>query len=109
MRPCAATPPVIANEFPIPGGLESEDSAGMLCVDLIELGPLIRNGAGLSKKVGVLGMGVLVSGFPTLVVYCSTQLVVYCSTHSLFDFFHLRIDAFYSTKTLTFDVHRATT
>ena len=56
---------IIANEqfvFPIPDRLASEDAASMLCAGLTVFAPLIRNGIGPGKKVGVIGIGGLVSG-----------------------------------------------
>ena len=55
---------VIANEqfvFPIPDGVRSEDACSMLCGGLTVFSPLIRNGAGPGTKVGIIGIGGLVS------------------------------------------------
>lgn len=43
--------------FPIPEGLASTDAASMLCGGLTTFSPLVRNGAGPGKKVGVVGLG----------------------------------------------------
>lgn len=56
---------IIANEqfvFPIPDKLASEDAASMLCAGLTVFAPLVRNGIGPGKKIGVIGIGGLVSG-----------------------------------------------
>ena len=49
-----------ANEnwvFPIPDGLKSEQAGPMLCAGLTAFSPLVRNGAGPGKKVGIIGIG----------------------------------------------------
>ena len=46
--------------FPIPDGLESRDACSMLCGGLTVYSPLVRNGVGPGKKVGVVGIGGLV-------------------------------------------------
>ncbi|KAE8145637.1 hypothetical protein BDV25DRAFT_164221 [Aspergillus avenaceus] len=43
--------------FPIPEQLESSLVAPMLCAGLTAYSPLVRNGAGPGKKVGIVGMG----------------------------------------------------
>jgi len=43
--------------FPIPDGLETNLAAPMLCAGLTAYSPLMRNGCGPGKKVGVVGMG----------------------------------------------------
>lgn len=43
--------------FPIPEALSSSQAAPMLCAGLTAFSPLVRNGAGPGKKVGVVGMG----------------------------------------------------
>jgi len=43
--------------FPIPAGLSSADAASMFCAGLTVYSPLVRNGAGPGKKVGVVGIG----------------------------------------------------
>lgn len=51
---------IIANElfvFPIPDGISSADASSMLCGGLTMFSPLIRNGAGPGKKVGIIGVG----------------------------------------------------
>ncbi|KAL5490683.1 ADH6_3 [Sanghuangporus weigelae] len=47
--------------FPIPDGLSSADACSMLCGGLTVYSPLVRNGAGPGKKVGVIGIGGLES------------------------------------------------
>ncbi|KAL2753041.1 hypothetical protein ACRALDRAFT_2030118 [Sodiomyces alcalophilus JCM 7366] len=43
--------------FPIPESLPSEIAAPMLCAGLTAYSPLVRNGAGPGKKVGIVGIG----------------------------------------------------
>lgn len=43
--------------FPIPESLHSHEAASMLCGGLTVFSPLVRNGAGPGKKVGVVGLG----------------------------------------------------
>lgn len=43
--------------FPIPDGLKSEQAGPMLCAGLTAFSPLVRNGCGPGKKVGVVGIG----------------------------------------------------
>ncbi|CZS90116.1 probable cinnamyl alcohol dehydrogenase [Rhynchosporium agropyri] len=43
--------------FPIPDGLPTNKAAPMLCAGLTAYSPLVRNGAGPGKKVGIVGMG----------------------------------------------------
>ncbi|KAK0522713.1 alcohol dehydrogenase, partial [Tilletia horrida] len=43
--------------FPIPEGIESTDAASMLCGGATVWSPLVRNGAGPGKRVGVVGLG----------------------------------------------------
>jgi len=43
--------------FPIPDGLSSTAAAPMLCAGLTSYSPLVRNGCGPGKKVGVVGIG----------------------------------------------------
>lgn len=43
--------------FPIPEGLASTVAAPMLCAGLTSYSPLVRNGCGPGKKVGVVGIG----------------------------------------------------
>ena len=55
---------IIAHEqfvFPIPTGLEPQYACSMLCGGLTVYSPLVRNGIGPGKKVGVVGIGGLVS------------------------------------------------
>ncbi|KAJ1308057.1 hypothetical protein OPQ81_002124 [Rhizoctonia solani] len=43
--------------FPIPEKLKSEHAASMLCAGLTVFSPLVRNGCGPGKKVGIVGLG----------------------------------------------------
>ncbi|KAK4163885.1 chaperonin 10-like protein [Cladorrhinum sp. PSN259] len=43
--------------FPIPDALPSTVAAPMLCAGLTAFSPLVRNGAGPGKKVGIVGLG----------------------------------------------------
>lgn len=43
--------------FPIPDALESHLAAPMLCAGITSYSPLVRNGAGPGKKVGIVGLG----------------------------------------------------
>jgi alcohol dehydrogenase (NADP+) len=43
--------------FPIPDALETRVVAPMLCAGITVFSPLVRNGAGPGKKVGIVGMG----------------------------------------------------
>jgi len=43
--------------FPIPDGLPTEKAAPMLCAGLTAYSPLVRNGCGPGKKVGIVGLG----------------------------------------------------
>ncbi|KAK0546648.1 alcohol dehydrogenase [Tilletia horrida] len=43
--------------FPIPDALESTDAASMLCAGATVWSPLVRNGAGEGKRVGIVGLG----------------------------------------------------
>ncbi|KAB5569970.1 chaperonin 10-like protein [Coniochaeta sp. 2T2.1] len=43
--------------FPIPDALESTVAAPMLCAGLTAYSPLVRNGCGPGKKVGIVGLG----------------------------------------------------
>ncbi|OTA66513.1 GroES-like protein [Hypoxylon sp. EC38] len=43
--------------FPIPDALPSHLAAPMLCAGITSYSPLVRNGAGPGKKVGVVGLG----------------------------------------------------
>ena len=57
---------IIANElyvFHIPNSIKSEDAASMLCAGLTMFSPLIHNGAGPGKKVGIVGIGGLVRSY----------------------------------------------
>ncbi|KAI5120879.1 hypothetical protein M0805_002979 [Coniferiporia weirii] len=51
---------IIANEqfvFPLPDEVSNVDACSMLCGGLTVFSPLVRNGAGPGKKVGVVGIG----------------------------------------------------
>ncbi len=43
--------------FPIPDKLETSAAAPMLCAGLTAYSPLVRNGCGPGRKVGVIGLG----------------------------------------------------
>lgn len=43
--------------FTIPEALKSEDAAPMLCAGLTVFSPLIRNGTGPGKTIGIVGVG----------------------------------------------------
>jgi len=43
--------------FPIPDALSTNQAAPMLCAGLTAYSPLVRNGCGPGKKVGVVGLG----------------------------------------------------
>ncbi|CAE6443373.1 unnamed protein product [Rhizoctonia solani] len=43
--------------FPIPEKVKSEHAASMLCAGLTVFSPLVRNGCGPGKKVGIVGLG----------------------------------------------------
>lgn len=43
--------------FPLPDALETNLAAPMLCAGLTVYSPLVRNGAGPGKKVGIVGLG----------------------------------------------------
>ncbi|KAF9464014.1 NADPH-dependent alcohol dehydrogenase [Collybia nuda] len=43
--------------FPIPDEMPLEEAAPMLCAGLTVYSPLVRNGAGKGKKVGIVGVG----------------------------------------------------
>ncbi len=47
--------------FPIPDNISDEDAAPMLCAGLTVYSPLVRNGTGPGKHVGIIGLGGLVS------------------------------------------------
>ncbi|KDQ58536.1 hypothetical protein JAAARDRAFT_34354 [Jaapia argillacea MUCL 33604] len=72
-----------ANElftFPIPDKLESRHAASMLCAGLTVFSPLVRNGCGPGKKVGVIGIGGL--GHYALLFAKALGAEVYALTHS---------------------------
>ncbi|KLO17374.1 GroES-like protein [Schizopora paradoxa] len=51
---------IIAHEqfvFPVPDEISSSDAASMMCAGLTVFSPLVRNGAGPGKKVGIIGIG----------------------------------------------------
>lgn len=65
---------IIANAlyvFPIPDAIQSADAASMLCAGLTMFAPLIHNGAGPGKKVGIVGIGGLVS---TRILYVNISM-----------------------------------
>ena len=43
--------------FPIPDGLPTNKAAPMLCAGLTAYSPLVRNGCGPGKRVGIVGLG----------------------------------------------------
>ncbi|KAF8191215.1 NADPH-dependent alcohol dehydrogenase [Pholiota molesta] len=43
--------------YPIPDGLKLEDASSMFCGGLTVFSPLVRNGAGPGKRVGIVGIG----------------------------------------------------
>ncbi|KAG8738100.1 NADP-dependent alcohol dehydrogenase [Ceratobasidium sp. 423] len=43
--------------FPVPKELKPEYAASMMCAGLTMYSPLVRNGAGPGKKVGIIGLG----------------------------------------------------
>jgi len=43
--------------FPIPEALSTEAAAPMLCAGITAYSPLVRNGAGPGKRIGVVGLG----------------------------------------------------
>lgn len=72
---------IIANQkyiFPIPDGVSSEDACSMLCGGLTVYSPLVRNGAGPGKKVGVIGIGGLVSVTQAVVMFFSSLQLKLC-------------------------------
>ncbi|KAL5476932.1 ADH6_1 [Sanghuangporus weigelae] len=51
---------IIAHEqfvFPIPAGLTNAEACSMFCGGLTVFSPLVRNGAGPGKRVGIIGIG----------------------------------------------------
>lgn len=52
--------------FPIPKELKSEAVAPMLCAGVTVYSPLVRNGAGPGKKVGIVGMWVVLQVMPVV-------------------------------------------
>ena len=74
---------IIAHEqfvFPIPDGLASEDACSMLCGGLTVYSPLVRNGAGPGKKVGIVGVGGL--GHYAVMFAKALGAEVYAFSHS---------------------------
>ncbi|KAG8685573.1 NADP-dependent alcohol dehydrogenase, partial [Ceratobasidium sp. 423] len=67
--------------FPIPEKLKSEHAASMLCAGLTVFSPLIRNGCGPGKKVGVMGLGGL--GHYGILFAKALGTEVYVLSHSL--------------------------
>ena len=43
--------------FPIPDAIKSEDAASMFCAGITVFSPLLRNGCGPGKRVGIVGIG----------------------------------------------------
>ncbi|KDN53332.1 GroES-like protein [Tilletiaria anomala UBC 951] len=43
--------------FPIPDAISSENAASMLCAGITSYSPLLRNGCGPGKRVGIVGIG----------------------------------------------------
>ncbi|KAF8311287.1 NADPH-dependent alcohol dehydrogenase [Clavulina sp. PMI_390] len=66
--------------FPIPAELASEKAASMLCAGLTVYSPLVRNGAGPGKKVGIVGIGGL--GHYAVMFAKALGAEVYAFTHS---------------------------
>ena len=66
--------------FPIPEALESRHAAPMLCGGLTVYSPLVTNGAGPGKKVGIIGIGGL--GHFALLFAKALGAEVYAFTHS---------------------------
>lgn len=66
--------------FPIPDALESRHAAPMLCGGLTVYSPLVTNGAGPGKKVGIIGIGGL--GHFALLFAKALGAEVYAFTHS---------------------------
>lgn len=48
---------ILIRVFPIPDAIPSHLAAPMLCAGITSYSPLVRNGAGPGKKVGVVGLG----------------------------------------------------
>jgi len=74
---------IIANEqfvFPIPEEVTSADACSMLCGGLTVFSPLLRNGAGPGKKVGVIGIGGL--GHYAILFAKALGAEVYAFSHS---------------------------
>ncbi|KAH8113050.1 GroES-like protein [Phellopilus nigrolimitatus] len=74
---------IIAHEqfvFPIPDGISSADAASMLCGGLTVFSPLIRNGVGPGKKVGIIGIGGL--GHYAILFAKALGSEVYAFSHS---------------------------
>ncbi|KAI5117791.1 hypothetical protein M0805_002178 [Coniferiporia weirii] len=66
--------------FPIPEGVTSADACSMLCGGLTVYSPLIRNGAGPGKKVGIIGIGGL--GHYAILFAKALGCEVYAFSHS---------------------------
>ncbi|KAL5521737.1 ADH6_2 [Sanghuangporus sanghuang] len=74
---------IIAHEqfvFPLPAGVSNAEACSMLCGGLTVFSPLVRNGAGPGKKVGVIGVGGL--GHYALLFAKGLGAEVYAFTHS---------------------------
>ncbi|KAI5118606.1 hypothetical protein M0805_004181 [Coniferiporia weirii] len=76
---------IIANElyvFPIPDAISSADACTMLCAGLSAYSPLVRNGAGPGKKVGIIGIGGLGHYGIMLAKALGAEVYVFSSTAS---------------------------
>ncbi|KZT24011.1 GroES-like protein [Neolentinus lepideus HHB14362 ss-1] len=72
-----------ANErfvFPVPDGVSSADAASMFCGGLTVYSPLVSNGCGPGKRVGVVGIGGL--GHYAILFAKALGAEVYAFTHS---------------------------
>lgn len=66
--------------FPIPDAIESKHAASMLCGGLTVFSPLVTNGAGPGKKVGIIGIGGL--GHYAILFAKALGAEVYAFTHT---------------------------
>ncbi|KZO92823.1 NADPH-dependent alcohol dehydrogenase [Calocera viscosa TUFC12733] len=66
--------------FPIPDAMESKHAASMLCAGLTVYSPLVRDGCGPGKKVGIVGIGGL--GHYAIMFAKALGAEVYAFTHS---------------------------
>ncbi|CED82659.1 Alcohol dehydrogenase, class V [Phaffia rhodozyma] len=67
--------------FAIPEGIEGKHAAPLMCAGLTVYSPLVRNGCGPGKKVGIVGIGGL--GHIALQFAAALGAEVYALTHSL--------------------------